>query len=393
MKKLLALVLALTLVFCLFAGCTPKDPKDVQPSAENSETPATDPAGSEPKPFTIGFAWDTANPDPNWISIHNNVTAVVEAAGGKIITVESDFTADSLINNVAELISRDVDGILYMPASDSMLPTVDAMCAEAGVYWGTIFRTISDEAIKEQIYASKYYAGGCFEDDEACAANVVKAMAKMGTTDLACINIAKGDTSSDLRDKGAAKGVEEAKINLLNTTYGIAETTNMTKTIESYIAAYPELNGILILGTYCPAALPTIEKTLEDHDLAGKVKVGRIDFDSTMGEYLEKGSFHVSYGGQMQIDTLMSAVILVNKVMGTPIKEEGPTIVVTPYLELTSAADAEAYNNFFLGDETIYTKDEIKDLLIKFYNKDADYDYFVDLLSKFSIADVVARHS
>ena len=116
---------------------------------------------------------------------------VTEAAGGELITVETDLSADGLINNVSELISRGVDGILLMPASDSMLPTVDAMCAEAGVYWGTMFRTISDSEIRDQIYASQWFAGGCNEDDEACAANIVKAMANMGVKNLCCINIAR----------------------------------------------------------------------------------------------------------------------------------------------------------------------------------------------------------
>ena len=149
----------------------------------------------------------------------------------------------------------------------------------------------------------------------------------------------------------------------------------MTKTIESYIAAYPEMDGILLLGTYCEAALPTIEKALSDHGKAGQVKVGRIDFDSTMGEYLQAGSFHVSYGGQQQIDPMMSAVVLVNKVIGTPIDEKGPTILITPYLELTSAQEATDFTNYFLGDTPVYTADEIKASMIKFYKPEIDHAY------------------
>ena len=197
---------------------------------------------SDPEPFKIGFPWDTANTDPTWISIYNNVKASVESAGGELVNVVTDNSADGLIDNISELISRDVDGILFMPASDSMLPAVDAMCADAGVYWGTMFRTISDDDIREEMYDSEWYAGGCNEDDETCASNIVKSMADMGVTDLGVINIAKGDTSSDLRDKGAAEGAEEAGVNILNTTYDISVTTDMTKTIESYIAAYPEMN-------------------------------------------------------------------------------------------------------------------------------------------------------
>ena len=349
-------------------------------------------AESDPEPFTIGFPWDTANTDPTWISIYNNVEAAVESAGGELVSVNTDNTADDLINKVSELISRGVDGILLMPAADSMLPSVDAMCADAGVYWGTMFRTISDESIRDAIYESEWFAGGCHEDDEACAANIVKSMSEMGVTDLGVINIAKGDTSSDLRDKGLAEGAEEAGVNVLNTTYDISVTTDMTKTIESYIAAYPEMNGILVLGTYCEAAIPTIEKALADHDKAGEVKVGRIDFESDLGTYLSEGTFHVSYGGQQQIDPLISAVILVNKVIRTPIVEDGPTIIETPYLELTDATEAEQFNEYFLGDEAVYTADEIKDTMIKFYNPDIDMDYMNELISTFSIADVVSRH-
>ena len=179
----------------------------------------------------------------------------------------------------------------------------------------------------------------------------------------------------------------------MNTTYDITVTTDMTKTIESYIAAYPEMNGILVLGTYCGGAIPTIEKALADHGKAGDIKVGRIDFETTLGDYLKEGTFHVSYGGQQQIDPLVSAVILVNKVIGTPIVEDGPTNIITPYLELTTADEADQFNEYFLGDEPVYTADEIKEKMIKFYNADIDMDYMNDLISTFSIADVVERHS
>lgn len=393
MKKSISMILSLLLVLAIFAGCS-SQPTETTKSDQGTTTQGSgDTNNDNPEPFKIGFPWDTASTDPTWISVNTNVRAAVEAAGGELINVDTDLTADGLINNISELISRGVDGILFMPASDTMLPTVDQMCADAGVVWGTMFRAITDPDIKEQIHASEWYAGGSYEDDQACASNIVKAMGDIGVTDLGVINIAKGDTSSDLRDMGAAKGSEESGVNILNTTYGLTVTTDTTKTVESYIAAYPEMNGLLILGTYAPAALPTAIKALEDNNKAGDVKVARIDFESTMGEFFEKGVFHISYGGQQQIDPLMSAVILVNKVIGSPIVEDGPTIIITPYLELTSADEANNYTEYFLGDDAVYTSEEIKELMIKYYNDDYDHDYFVELLKTFSISDVVSRHS
>ena len=211
-------------------------------------------------------------------------------------------------------------------------------------------------------------------------------------TNLGVINIAKGDTSSDLRDAGAAIGAEEAGVTILNTTYGISVTTDMTKTIESYIAAYPEMDGILLLGTYCADATATILKALSDHGLAGTVKYGRIDCEAGMGEYLDQGIFHVCYGCQQQIDPMIGAVILVNKVMGCPIVEDGPTIINTPYLPVTSSQEAADFTTYFL-DSNIYTNEEIASTFIKANNPEVSLDYINAILADFSIEEVKTRHS
>ena len=51
---------------------------------------------SDPEPFKIGFPWDTANTDPTWISIYNNVKAAVESAGGELVNVVTDNSADEI---------------------------------------------------------------------------------------------------------------------------------------------------------------------------------------------------------------------------------------------------------------------------------------------------------
>lgn len=386
MKKLLSMLLVLIMVMGLAAGCS---------SGTSGESGSDSDSGSEEggDSFTIGFPWQTSSTDPTFVSIENNVRTAVEAAGGEIIVVECDLTADDMINDISDLISRGVDGIIFMPASDSMLATANQMCTEAGVYYATMFRTINDDAIREEVYSSEYFAGGCNEEDEVAAYNIVKSMVDMGVENLCVINIAKGDTSSDLRDKGVEQAVEETGINLLNTTYGITAQTDMTKTIESYIAAYPELDGILLAGTYCDAALPTIEKALSDHGMDGEIIVGRIDFDFTMGEYLDAGSFHVSYGGQQQIDPLLSTVILVNAVMGTPIVEDGPFILITNYLELTSSEEAQEYLDYFLGDTAVFTTEEIQNMMLKSNDDTINEDTFKEIVENFSVADVVERHS
>lgn len=388
-RKSLALILVLCLVVSLFAGCGgAKGNNQTTNAAGTSST-----AGKTIPKFKIGLPWWTST-DPSIVSIKNNVQAAVEAAGGELVVVNSDMTADSLVNNISELISRNVNGILVMPASDSMLPTIDKMCSKAGVYYATYFRDIHDETIKKQIMASKYFAGGCHEDDKQCAYNITKSLVDMGVKNLCVVNIAKGDTSSDLRDAGVKQAVDETHIKLLNTTYSITTQTDMTKAINSYIAAYPQMDGILLAGTYCDAALPTIEKALADHNLNGKVKVGRIDWDTTMGQFFANKSFNVAYGGQFQIDPMLSMLILVNQVIGTPINSDNtPCWLQTNYLKLTSKEEADNFVKYFQGDLPVYTADEIKKTMIKFYDPSINADTYKKIISSFSVQDVVTRHN
>jgi ABC-type sugar transport system substrate-binding protein len=393
-KKVLVVVLVLTLaMLATMLGACGNDGGSESNTNEPASTTADTSGAENPEAFKIGFPFLTTSTDPTMVSVVTNVKAAVESAGGELVVVESDLTADTLINNVTDLISQGVDGIMFMPASDSMLPTVNQMCADAGVYWSTMFRVINDEAIKEEIHNSEFFAGSVNEDDTVCAYDITKSMADQGVKNLCVINIAKGDTSSDLRDNGIEKAVAETGINLLNTTYNITTQDDMTKTIETYLAAYPEMDGIMVAGTYCPAALPTIEKALADHKVSGEIKVGRIDFEATMGEYLKEGTFHVAYGGQQQIDPLLATAILVNRVVGTPIKDDGPTVLVTNYLPLTTAEEADNFMEYFLGDEPVFTPDEIKDEMIKFYDNAIDENTFLQIIDDFSVADVVARHS
>ena len=106
--RLLAAVLALAMVMGMAAGCSGKGESEKKTADSGKK-------GDDPKAFTIGFPWQTSSTDPTFVSIENNVRAAVEAAGGEIVVVESDLSADDLINNVSDLISRGVDGIIMMP--------------------------------------------------------------------------------------------------------------------------------------------------------------------------------------------------------------------------------------------------------------------------------------
>lgn len=387
MKKFLLIIMVVTMLSGLMVGCadqTQNDAETTEPNTENSSEVETDDQSTQS--YKIGFPWTTTSTDPTFISVLNNVQAAVESAGGELVVVENDFTLEGLINDVDELISREVDGIVFMPLAESVLPTINQMCVEAEIPYATMFRSINDEEIKAEILASPYFAGGCYEDEETTAYNAIKEMAVLGTQNMCVINLDKGDAAGDARYRGIEKAAEEEGITILTVARGLLQQTDVTKTVESFIAAYPEMDAIFIAGTYAPGALPTLEKAISDHKLGGKVLVGRIDFDSTMGEYLENGTFHLAYGGQQQIDPLLSAVVLVNRVIGTPLADV-PSFLQVNYLKLDTYEQSQDFLTFFQGEIPVFTAEEIENSLIS-----VDEATVNQIIADFSIEDVAKRH-
>ena len=289
MKRVLLGIIILALLISVIGGCANQEMADNEKGDENTEETEVDNTQADSnkviEPFKIGFCFLTNTTDPLTISIIDNVRAVVEAAGGELIIDNMDFTNEGMINSVEKLISLGVDGILIMPLAESLLPTINQMCVEAEIPFATMFRAINDEEIKAEILSSPYFAGGCYEDEEITAYNAVKEMASLGVKNLCVINLQKGDAAGDARDRGAERAAQESGIEILTVARNLLQMTDVQKTVESFIAAYPEMDGIFIAGTYAPAALPTLMKVLEDHKLDGEIKVGRIDFDSTMESF------------------------------------------------------------------------------------------------------------
>jgi len=284
-----------------------------------------------------------------------------------------------------------VNGVLMAPTADSIIPTINKMCVDAGVSFSIIYRSIKDPDVRALLAGSPAYAGNTFEDEEETAYMAISKMAELGVRKLCIIGVAKGDTTGDARDRGIEAAAKEMGIAILSESRGHTQVTDITKTVESFVAAYPELDGLFISASTVPGALSALMKVLEEHGLAGKVKVGRIDFDSTMGEYFAKGELNVIYGGHLQIDPLLNTAMLVNKVIGTPIAPK-PSSIKIRLMALTSPEEALNYSKYVEGEVPVYTKEEIRGSFIKFFNPDVSEANFLKAGSEFSLIDVIVRH-
>lgn len=74
----------------------------------------------------------------------------------------------------------DVDGILFAPTTNQVLPAICRMCEEAKVYWGIYLRSITDKEIEDFCKSSPYYIGNTYENEEDWAYQLAQSVLKKG---------------------------------------------------------------------------------------------------------------------------------------------------------------------------------------------------------------------
>lgn len=341
--------------------------------------------------FKIGFP-ALATSDPTSRAMVNSLKTEVKAAGGELVTVPWDFTPEGLVTDVQNLLTMGVKGILVIPPADSVLPRISKMCDAAGAYWAISFRSIQDPAVKKLVDADPYYVGNCHENEEAAGYEVMKRLAQDGAHNVAVLGIAKGDTTGDARDVGLRKAAVEYSVKILSEQRNFAQGSDATKAVESFIASYPELDGIMIVGGgITPGILQGVLQALEEHGKAGKVKVGMIDFAAGMPEAFQKGYLNVVCGGHLIVDPMFAMAMLLNSVMGTPLSNNKISLTVH-FMYLENAQEMSDYLKYVEGDLPPYDTKEIQSMMLKHFNSKVTVQSLQALAAKWSIHDVVSRH-
>lgn len=393
-KRILVILVIASLVFAATACSGADDTKEptTAPTEDVSAAP-DDNAGEVPEPehFVIGFPF-MAQTNSTMNALKANVQHVVEAAGGEVLIEIGDITPEGTISSVESLIAAGVDGLFFIPPADSILPRISQMCEEAGVYWALGFRSILDEEVRATVEQSRYYVGNCHEDEEMAGYTVMQMLADQGVENLAIISEPVGNTTTDLREIGMNRAAEEMGVNILAEVRGLSQGTDAAQAVESFIASYPELDGIFLVGTTIGDALSSTIKALEQYGKAGEIKLGVIDFSDGMVEGFENGYINAACGGHLVVDPMFTAALVTNAVLGSRLSEE-PTSCTVNFMYLQNAEDAANYFNYVEGEEPVYSTEEVRDLMIKYFNPEVTEESFMALTQLYSIEDVVARKS
>lgn len=378
MKKITAFIVIIATIVAL-VGCG---------TAQKKEEAGT---GGE---FSVGFL-DQAGEEGPVVRMREIIRDVVEAAGGKLICDTSgEDSTDAQINACEKLISAGVKGIIITPIADSVLPTIISMCEENEVYLAITFRNIEDQDVKALVEASPYYAGNCFEDEEAAGYNVMTQAFEQNSDikQVALVSLQIGDNTSDARVAGIERACKENGAEIVAEVRNIGQASDATEAVESFIASFPELDCIAVASCKVPSAITAIPNAIKSTGkTADEICIASCDGGSDLEELFKDGYAVAVGGGHLEIDRGATAVLVVNAILGNPLGE--PAHISIPYMYFNDSEDVVNYTKYVEGDIPIWTEEEIKEnLLISDSNSLTEKDV-IAYIQAYSVDDLVSRHS
>ncbi len=410
MKKIVALLLALSMVFALVACGNSNKPADNSdapstnaPSQETPATPdapegpATDSKGRYPaETIKIGFV----NYDPTaeqWLVLEEYFDYLAETYNIEIMASEALDSAEGeldFIDACAAAGCKAVFGYYNVSNEQALLK-----CAEYGMYY---VGQGANKAIVEnpEMMANPYYLGSFFvgEADYNYGYGCIEMLVEAGCKKIVGVSGGKNfgvqmfidrwqgamDAIADFQSKGV-------EIELVQEVAGFPGTDGSFEAGQATALANPEVDGIFSTLT----ALMWIQP-MQDSGKFGQVKVAAAG--ETMGD-AAVGMFGAGFyvGTATEIIDVFGVVIplIINAVEGNPIRDENGNapLVNAGWWKVASVEDAGYYQSVQGGDNGwVFSAEDIKPLLYA-YNPEVTIADYEALYTAVTAAEIQARHA
>lgn len=293
------------------------------------------------------------------------------------------FDVDAQISSTQNLIAAGCEGIICLPMSDDTVAQMSDICKQANVYFSLMFRDITDETIRNDVYQNPYFLGFVREDDAAVAKAMVKELADAGVTHMGVQVMASGNPLS-VRNDGMYEGAEEYGITI-DAEFPVTSSGDVNGNntyIQNTLDSYPDVQAIYLtsasIGLGEGAA--NLLGSLSD---PGSVKLASFDVFDGMSDAFENEILVCAAGG-VNPDALFSFMVLYNAVDGNRLSED-VTELYQNFLLVTSSEECKLFEKYVGNTEyQIYTDEQIKNLAVRF-NPNVTLKDYEDLMDLYSL--------
>ena len=407
MKKLIALLLALVMVFALVACGNPgteqpsgnPDPKPSEstPAAPSTEGPKTDSKGRYPaETLKIGFVnYDTTA--EQWLVLETYFDYLSEQFNIEVMCSESLNSAEgemAFIDACAAAGCKAIFGYYNVANEQSML-----RAAEHGMYY---FGQGANKAFIEnpEIMANPYYLGSWYagDADYQYGWSCIEMLVNAGCKKIAGVSGGKNfgvqmfiDRWQGAMDAIAHFQAQDPEIELVYEVAGFPGTDGGFEAGQTAVLGMDNVDGVYSTLSALMWITPT----------QGAGKFGQLKF-AAAGETMSEGAIGM-FGAGFYVGTAteiidvfgMGIPLMINAVEGTPIRDENGNapLIKSGYWKVSNVEEAGYYGSVQGGDNGwAFDHDDVRNLLVA-YNPDVTIADYEALYTAVTAAEIQARHA
>ena len=374
MKKLISVVLVLSLVLSLLAGCT-------------SGSPQTNEGDGKYKIGVILYA----NQDTLGGRIYSLLNDAAKALGCEITFALGDYDTTAQLTSAENLIAAGVDGIICLPLAETASQRISQLCQKEKVYFGLLLRTMNDEAINSEVRANPYFVGHILGDDVGNAKELTRILIQEYNCKNLCMYYAPEGTSMALRNEGMRQALQEfGGIQLSEaTTPSDSNMAPVAGIMQNFVNTNADFQGI-VSASGSSGIGETIGATLQSMNVEGG-KYACFDTFDGMKASFESGYLGVVCGGQAPACIYLFSM-LYNAIDGHRLTETGEELMMT-YMFIRSAEEAQNFLDYIDNPEvSIYTEDELKNMTVR-HTPDFSWDALQTVMDDYTYENIMSKLS
>ncbi|WP_373212699.1 sugar ABC transporter substrate-binding protein [Ruminococcus sp. 5_1_39BFAA] len=337
-------------------------------------------------PLRIGLELGESDYNTSFHILNENLKHLETLANIEIVRTDganSGTSNEQSIYNVENLIEKNVDGILFAPTTDRLLPAICRMCEEEKIYWGIYMRSILDKDIEAFCKASPYYIGNTYENEEQGAYELAKSVLEKGYRKFALLSESRSDNTCRQREEGFQKALMEyPDAEIVAEARNMRSFSDIEENTQSIIQAYPDLDCIFLVGTKTVGGSEYLLKTIQAVRSTSRISLIAFDFSGHLTEDFQTGILKSAYGTmQLSMDPYYLAIKMINTLKGFPLEERSTSHYIEGVL-ITSEEQARELSPVIEDRSLLFFSDDfVENTLFKWNNPSLDEEAFQQIIN------------
>lgn len=380
-----AMMGALVLGGCGSEGQTP-DSQEPAEKQEGSKTPEEDkqkPAGDENGGASYTFGFNTWGSGSYPLEVQSNAAnTVMSQINCSIDTINNEFTADKIIQDLQSQISKGVDGIAMFNVAPALFGNISSICQEAEKPFVLYDKMPLEEDVLNQIKQNPYFLGVVACQDYDAGVQIGELALEDGCKKAIIVRAAAGDTAHDERERGFREVFEAGGGEIIGITNCADPSEAVTKS-NDLITANPDADCLYGLGSdFAQGAINAIETRSDG--ASENLKIYTTDITPDMAQLLIDGRLAAFNGGQSE-EGAIACCLLINYLDGHQILDENGEVPILNTMQMVNLTkeQAQGYIDVIQGGDSPISIDIYKSLLYR-YNPDVTYQTYVDLFNRYA---------